>query len=178
MAIKHAKTSGKSDGGDASLVLPSDWNADHSGISLVRKTADESVTSSTTLQNDDALLFAIASSEVWVVEFVLFVVGNTSGDVKLAVTVPASASVYYGIVANSIPGSGYVAGSSNSATATSGDEKSADVMTSPGVVLVIKGYVANSTTAGNVTLQWAQAASSGTATTVKAGSHLIAHKVA
>lgn len=29
MAIKHAFTSGKSDGGDATLVQPSNWNADH-----------------------------------------------------------------------------------------------------------------------------------------------------
>lgn len=39
-------------------------------------------------------------------------------------------------------------------------------------------YVANSTNAGNITLQWAQGASDATATTVKAGSFLIAHKVA
>ncbi|HEY6568556.1 MAG TPA: hypothetical protein VI341_13655 [Actinomycetota bacterium] len=29
MAITHAKVSAKSDGGDSSLVLPSDWNDDH-----------------------------------------------------------------------------------------------------------------------------------------------------
>lgn len=29
MALKHAKTSGKTDGGDATLVQPSDWNGDH-----------------------------------------------------------------------------------------------------------------------------------------------------
>jgi hypothetical protein len=33
MPITHAKVSGKSDGGDATLVLPSDWNAAHTGIS-------------------------------------------------------------------------------------------------------------------------------------------------
>lgn len=31
MAIKHAFVSGKSDGGDATLVRPSNWNADHTG---------------------------------------------------------------------------------------------------------------------------------------------------
>jgi hypothetical protein len=31
MPITHAKVSGKSDGGDATLVRPSDWNADHVG---------------------------------------------------------------------------------------------------------------------------------------------------
>lgn len=29
MAVKHAKVSAKTDGGDSSLVLPSDWNAEH-----------------------------------------------------------------------------------------------------------------------------------------------------
>jgi hypothetical protein len=29
MPVKHAKTSAIADGGDASLVLPSDWNAGH-----------------------------------------------------------------------------------------------------------------------------------------------------
>jgi hypothetical protein len=32
MPITHAKVSAKSDGGDATLVLPSDWNAAHSGV--------------------------------------------------------------------------------------------------------------------------------------------------
>lgn len=32
MTTAHAKVSAVSDGSDASLVLPSDWNADHSGI--------------------------------------------------------------------------------------------------------------------------------------------------
>jgi hypothetical protein len=34
MAIKHAFTSTKADGGDATLVRPSNWNADHTGESL------------------------------------------------------------------------------------------------------------------------------------------------
>lgn len=34
MPIKHAYTSAKSDGADATLVRPSDWNADHTGSGL------------------------------------------------------------------------------------------------------------------------------------------------
>jgi hypothetical protein len=29
ISLKHAKVSGKSDGGDATKVQPSDWNAEH-----------------------------------------------------------------------------------------------------------------------------------------------------
>ena len=35
MSITHAKVSAKSDGGDSTLVLPSDWNAAHSGVTTV-----------------------------------------------------------------------------------------------------------------------------------------------
>jgi hypothetical protein len=49
MAITHSKVSAKSDGGDTSLVLPSDWNADHTGslsdlTSYFKLTADISPT--------------------------------------------------------------------------------------------------------------------------------------
>ena len=40
MAIKHAFTSGKADGGDTTLVRPIDWNADHTGIITKALSAD------------------------------------------------------------------------------------------------------------------------------------------
>jgi len=44
MALKHAKTSGKADGGDATLIQPSDWNAEHvtdaDGITFTSGTTD------------------------------------------------------------------------------------------------------------------------------------------
>ena len=49
---------------------------------MVRKTTDESVSSSSTLQNDDALTFAVGANEVWVVEYFLLVKGYTSGDYR------------------------------------------------------------------------------------------------
>lgn len=49
MAFKHAFTSVKADGGDATLVKPSDWNADHTGSlilnrSMTRVDVDNTVT--------------------------------------------------------------------------------------------------------------------------------------
>lgn len=40
MSITHAKVSAKSDGGDATLILPSDWNAAHTGevVGLIGRT--------------------------------------------------------------------------------------------------------------------------------------------
>jgi hypothetical protein len=46
MPITHAKVSGKSDGGDATLVLPSDWNASHTVTQcLAERTATFSISS-------------------------------------------------------------------------------------------------------------------------------------
>jgi hypothetical protein len=45
-------------------------------------------------------------------------------------------------------------------------------------LVTVVGTVANGATPGNVTLQWGQRVSSGTATTVYAGSFLIAYQTA
>src|SRR3990172_8306501 len=37
MAVKHAFTSPKADGGDATLVRPSNWNAEHIGGSILNR---------------------------------------------------------------------------------------------------------------------------------------------
>jgi hypothetical protein len=45
MATAHAKVSAKADGADATLVLPSDWNAEHVGIADAQSqpTTDQTV---------------------------------------------------------------------------------------------------------------------------------------
>jgi hypothetical protein len=86
--ITHAKVSAKSDGGDSTLVLPSDWNAAHvDGWTWVIKGSDENVTSSTTLQNDDELFFTAASGTVYEIEIILVYsspVGAGTPDIKVA----------------------------------------------------------------------------------------------
>src|SRR3990167_11402530 len=59
-----------------------------------RKTADESVTSSTTLQDDDHLTFSIGASEEWVGSIFLSVGAalSTTG-IKIAITVPTAATL-------------------------------------------------------------------------------------
>jgi hypothetical protein len=142
---------------------------------LARKTADESVTSSTTLQDDDDLFFAIAANEVWVVEWVLFCGGSAANDSKFAVTVPSGATLAW---------SGFGTRESDTLVqvyeyiTTSGSERVMAQRDAANYPTIIKGYVANSTTPGNVRLQYAQNVSGVNAFTVRAGSHMIAHKVA
>lgn len=146
-------------------------------VKAVRKTADESVTSSTVYQSDDHLLFAIAANETWVADFMLIVTGDTSGDIRTQFTVPAGATV-------SVAGFGPAAGATASAydgiwfgDAATGVFGQSGTLVTATMPLFLRVIVANGATAGNVTLQWAQGTSSGTATVVKAGSSLIAVRV-
>ena len=143
------------------------------GATCAFKPSDESVTSSTALQNDDDLLFAIGANEEWA--FQLYIVHNCSSDYDLAyaITVPAGCTVYYG---HDSPGDYSVYGTSNMQASSSGE-----TCYSAGVdglkQILIYGIAKNGATAGNVQFQFAQQASGGTASIVKAGSGLVAHEL-
>lgn len=143
---------------------------------FARKTATESVTSSTTLQNDDALSVAVAASTTYHVECVLLYDGATAGDLKVGFTAPASAS-FEGIAVGPSP-----------TAASSADDVTAYVVlgtannfgalgTGTTTALKINGVITTSGS-GTLQLQWAQVASSGTATRVFANSYLMLRRVA
>lgn len=144
----------------------------------VYKTADESVTSSTTTQDDDHLFFPVAADEKWIVELTLFVTGADAGDLLFGLNAPSGSSNFRG---------GYH-GLVSSATTTVNDLNAAGNQTGPGVAFVggtiatasVIRYFAlieNGSTAGDVRLQWAQNVSDATATIILRGSYLIARKV-
>lgn len=140
------------------------------------KTANESVTSSTTLQDDNHLTASVEATSVYELECVVFYEADTGGDIKLQFSAPAGASLSAAIsrlttgaatidndaisimtLGTAIPGGGLGAGQ--------------------GAVLQIKGVVTIAGTAGTFKLQWAQNASSGTATTVYADSYFVLRQI-
>lgn len=143
----------------------------------LRKTADESVTSSVVLQNDDHLFFSIAANEIWIVQFALFYQAAQAGDLQVAWTVPAGCTGIHG-------------GQAPATTTTDGTNTTmwTRPQTSFATALLLGGDGAanctllgaatfvNGATAGTVQLQWAQNTSSATATTVRANSYLLAHR--
>lgn len=126
---------------------------------LVRKTADESVTSSTTLQNDNHLLLPVVANATYDLFLLCVFSGDTAGDIKFAWSVPS------GTVLRWVDQTG----SSGLATDT-------DFYSAPGgttqVGFQIWATVVTSATAGNIQFQWAQNTSSATATIVRTNSHL------
>lgn len=139
------------------------------------KGADQSVTSSTTLVNDSALVVPVAASAVYDFDLQLFYTGGTTGssDIKLAWTVPAATTIVGGalLVTNPLGVALTYFTQSTPATIFTASNGAANPLP-----VRLWGTVTTSSTAGNLQLQWAQNTSNGTATTVKAGSVLTAQR--
>lgn len=119
------------------------------------KTSDESVTSSTTLQNDNELALTLTAGGLYRFAAWLYVVGTTA---KVSFT-------FAGTAQWSEPNGGtVVTASGTTVTAAAGG-------------WLIAGTITAASAGDTLQLEWAQNSSSGTATTVKAGSILTAQRL-
>lgn len=149
---------------------------------IVRKTADETVTSSTAFQDDDQLLMALATNTTYLVRLVvLFTAVPSTGDIKFQFTMPTACSVFMNTIGFQVSGGTVNVGPMVGTTSPTGTSILLGLNTgAAGDVRVVpfEGVVINGANAGNLTLQWAQNTSSGTGTVVKANSTLWAVKLA
>jgi hypothetical protein len=148
---------------------------DEVGIRYVVKSADESVTSSTSLQNDDHLVLAIAANEKWVIDYTLiFSCASADPDAKIDFTVPSGAAGGYFrtyLAPDTFtPALAYPVGF---ATATA-----FAVSTIEGPWISVRLWIRNGPNAGNVQLRWAQNTSDGDALSLLAGSFMQCTRVA
>lgn len=134
------------------------------------KTADETVTSSTTLQDDDQLFLPVAANARYLVDtFVIYTgASDPAGGLRMGWTGPSGATmkwtnfgvtqnvsptlVNYNVVVESIGGARGV-----------GTNGSTEMSCQP------RGRLVTSSTSGILRFQWAQGTSNATGTTVKAG---------
>ncbi len=151
---------------------------------FVRKTADESVTSSTTLQNDNELVLAAAPNATYLVRVWILATDATdaTGDIKFGFTFPASAVLHFsGRGPHSLMASGGAFGDGEFIgrnTATSGSTVASYGLSTSVIGIEITGLLIVGANAGNLQLQWAQNASDANATTVQAGSFMTLDRVA
>lgn len=148
----------------------------------VYKTADESVTSSTTLQNDNHLLCSVAANAQYIIVARLAVNGSASGDFKMAWTFPTGTTTQRFSRGPDASSAGSTASTTMRASGiTNGHlvEINYGVFTTGSQSYIEETlYVFTGGTAGTCQLQWAQNVSSATATTVEEGSFLAAERVA
>lgn len=182
MPITHSFVSAKSDGGDATVVRPGDWNADHVGASdwdaTIVKASDQTVTNNSTPQNDSELSFTLSASSVYLIEYhILYSGNNATGDFQWELGYPAlsltrqALGVYYLLNTSDAAASAAVIGASTtkwpSTTFSAGTDASDSIFTFFGrLTLVTNG-------SGTLQSKFANAsAAAGRTSTCRAGSTL------
>jgi hypothetical protein len=150
---------------------------------VVVKAANETVTSSTTLQNDDELFVSVEANAQYEVSLrLLHDSDNTAAaDVKMSWTGPSGATMFWGGHGANVAESG---ASSGTITATNMETHLInETMTfgggdSTGTYAILGGVLVTSSTAGTLQYQWAQNTSNAIASTVRAGSTLSVRRIA
>jgi len=161
------------------------WASVSGLATIVRKTADETVNNSTTLQNDDHLLLAIAANEVWLINLFLLWTSPTAGVyLKTGWSYPAGCSIKWGTEiqlasTNKAYWSSAVTTASKPALLTETSTWS-DILGANDAIdgVHLTAIVINGANAGTLNFQWAQATAAPEDTKVLANSCLIAHKLA
>lgn len=149
------------------------------------KAADQSVTSSTTVVNDNDLVVPVAANATYDFDGFIFWIGNETGKIKFGMNAPTGATLDWGLLAGYDGDTGFNTGGTHGAaqfwlkqaqttfpTGTIQYAASTALLTG-----LLKGRITTGSTAGNLTLQWAQFVSNATSTTLKAGSWLHAQRV-
>lgn len=150
----------------------------------IAKTADETINSSTTLQNDDHLVLPVVANAVYKFELDLYMIESTDfvGDFKMSFTCPTGATF-------DMHGSGAHITDLSAGTSSNGEwigklatsSAAASLSFGVGTSLTgvrVHGRLVMSSTAGNFQMQWAQNASDATGTTLKAGSIMTMTRIA
>jgi len=137
------------------------------GISSVRKSGNQSVSSSTVLVNDTQLFVPLAASTAYGFNIFVFYTGAATGtgDIKMAWSLPSGATMTYQWLIDNLSNATQM-GQGNGGVLFCGSNGAVVQAAS------MQGSILTSTTVGNLQLQWAQDTSNATATVVQAGSIL------
>lgn len=154
--------------------------SDLSRVRVIKKAATESVTSSTTLQNDNDFSVTLDAGKVYRIEIYLSIGGATAGDIKFAWAVTGGVAQYTSrhavgptIGVADITNTSMRAGVHNLSTSVPvGVEATAGSHQENFLV-----ETTTSGTSGTLTLQWAQNTSNATASTVGASSYMVITEV-
>jgi hypothetical protein len=148
------------------------WDPNTTWIS---KSANETVTNSTSIQNDNDFAFTVASGAFYTLEGYLVVDGAVGGDLKMDFTLPAGATMHWTNFGNNTGGVtqyNIATQAASVARAVSGNGGTASASLQP------KGYVNIGGTAGTLQFRWAQNTLSGTASTIYASSWMKLTRIA
>lgn len=135
----------------------------------VVKGSDENVNNSAVFQDDDALTFAIGTTETIEFEFRIYAVSaSVNSDIKFTVTGPASIGGYFAAEARWGTADAFAVNLANTVGGSGAISFGLDTTIR---AVVIRGIAVGGGTAGNITLQWAQNAATVENVTIKTNSY-------
>jgi hypothetical protein len=139
---------------------------------LIKKIADQSKASNTTLANDDTLFFSMAANTKYSIRIRIFGVAPATPGFKYQIVGPASPTLVLIETATRAPAGSSLTVSGTTASAFPAASTAITGNATSHFFLEIDVVVQNGVNAGTFAFQWAQNASNATASIVRAGSHL------
>ena len=148
---------------------------------FIKKAATESVTSSTTLQNDDDFVVTLAANQIYKISLHVVATGAAAGDIKIAWAVTSTVTAKTNRHSDG-PGTSTTDSGNSAAQRASGAHGLTTSVTygtdgTNGSKIVEDFLIDGGASGGTLTMQWAQNTSSGTATTVNSNSFLLIQEV-
>lgn len=145
------------------------FSGDYVGsVKFARKAGSESVTSSTTFQDDDDLTFTVEANSTYEVTGVLSYDGDAAGGLKLALVGPTGYAVNIMLTSSTVLSMYETGDTANFGTSGATIHLPMD----------LQGLLRTSSTAGTFKVRWAQSSSSATPTRLLTDSYLTLRKVA
>jgi hypothetical protein len=156
------------------------WVIYDANTKTIFKASTTARSSTTTLADDPTFVFPVVASSAYSMDGYLVISGSTAADFKMTFTVPTLASAFWSHYGDPGPEDASASEfySYYKAALPAGTSRSASVPASGQNALPVRGTFVIGANAGNVTLQWAQFASSGTATNLLGGSYLSMKRIA
>lgn len=139
-----------------------------SRLTIIRKTADETVNNSAVLQNDDELLLPVGANQVWAFDLRIMFDGATAADIKYKFTIPAGGSGHWLRGDEISDANTSITTERNNSTAGAGDT----------YFQIFHCIYAGGANAGNVQFQWAQLTAGASDSKVRKDSCIIAWRLA
>lgn len=166
-----ALTAALSSGSKLRAATLAAFNAERMPITA-RKTANETVNAVGALQNDDELFVAVEASCVYHMELRISYTSGTTPDLKIGWTYPTGTTIRWSGVDSDTAGAVRITGNLTETSTPAICGSGADLMA------VYTGMVITGVNAGTLQFQWCQNTSTGSNSTVYAGSFLTIKRVA
>lgn len=146
---------------------------------VIVKTGNTDTASDATSNADPDLTFSVGNAETWCIQYFLFVTGNTSADIRIAISTPTSSTgtfTSFGLVSTATTSGNLQTDGETLSGGLSGDHGTA--APGAGVIGLLAWAGVFTGSSGSITLYWAQLSSNINNTTLMKGSFLVAHRVA